>query len=85
MGSLSGPILAGTFMVELERTLIPTLNRHLNNWYSFVDDTFSFINCQSVYCILFVLNNFHPHIQFTYESEHLGKLNFLDVQLIRNG
>ena len=50
-------------MVELERTLIPTLNRHLNNWCRFVDDTFCFINCQSVDFLLSVLNNFHPHIQ----------------------
>ena len=78
-----GPILAVVFMVELERTLIPTLNCHLNNWYRLVDDTF--INRQSVDYVLFVLNNFHLHIPFPYELEHLGKLNFLDVQLIRNG
>ena len=38
------PFLAGIFMVELERILIPTLNSHLNNWYRFVDDTFCFIS-----------------------------------------
>ena len=31
MGSPLGPILAGIFMIELERILIPTLNCHLNN------------------------------------------------------
>ena len=30
MGSSLGPILADIFMVELERTLIPILNRHLH-------------------------------------------------------
>ena len=84
MGILLGPILAATFMVELERTLIPTLKCHLNNWYRFVDDTFCFINRQSVEYVLSILGNFHRHIQFRYELEHLGKLNFLDVQLIRN-
>ena len=63
-------------MVELERTLIPTLNRHLNNWYRFVDDAFCFINRQSVDYVFPVLNNFHPRIQFTYKLEHLEKLIF---------
>ena len=50
----------------------------------FVDYTFYFINRQSVDYALSLLTNFHPHIQFTYELKHLGKLNFLDVQLICN-
>ena len=44
MRSLLEPTLAVIFMVELEseRTSIPTVNRHLNNWYRFVEDTFLF-------------------------------------------
>ena len=64
-------------MAELERTLTPTLNCHLN--------TFCFINRQSVDYVLSALNDFYPFIQFSYELEHLGKLNLLDVQVIRHG
>ena len=41
MGSPLKPTLAVIFMVELqsERTSIPTVNRHLNNWYRFAENT----------------------------------------------
>ena len=32
MGSPLGPVLAGIFMVYLERTLIPKLTEHMNPW-----------------------------------------------------
>ena len=32
-----------------------------------------------------MLNNFHPNIQFTYETEYNFKLVFLDVMLHRHG
>ena len=64
-------------MVKLETTLIPTLNRHLNNWYRFVGDSFCFINCQSVDFVFSLLNNFYPHIQSTYELEHLGHIGHI--------
>ena len=51
-------------LIELERTLIPTLARHLNNWYRFIDN-FYFINYQSIDYVLLVLNNFHSRIQFS--------------------
>ena len=38
----------------------------------------------SVDYVLSVLNNFDPRIQLTYELEHSGILNFLNVLLIRN-
>ena len=44
MGSPLKPTLAVIFMVELEseRTSIPTVYRHFNNWYRFVENTFLF-------------------------------------------
>ena len=60
-------ILAEIFMVECERILIPTLKLYFLNWHRFVDNTFYFINCQSADYVLSVLNNFHRHIQFTFE------------------
>ena len=32
MGSPLGPVIAGTFMVELEKSLIPTLMEHMSPW-----------------------------------------------------
>ena len=43
-----------------------------------------FISCKSEDYVLSILNNFQQRIQFKYDLEHLGKINFLDVQLIRN-
>ena len=43
MGSPLGPVLAGIFMVELERTILPTLREHMSPWKRYVDDTISYI------------------------------------------
>ena len=39
MGSPLAPVLAGIFMVELERAVIPKLSQHLNFWKCYVDDS----------------------------------------------
>ena len=39
MGSPLGPILAISFLVELERSVIPGLANKLKNWRRYVDDT----------------------------------------------
>ena len=82
MGSPLAPILAGIFMVELERNLIPILKDHLSYWRRYVDDTICFIKNGSVEHVLSTLNNFHSSIDFTYETESGNKLSFLDVKLI---
>ena len=43
MGSPLSPVLAGIFMVELERTILPTLREHISPWKRYVDDTISYI------------------------------------------
>ena len=84
MGSPLELILAGIFMVELERNLIPILKNHLSCWRRCVDDTICFIKNGSVKHVLSTLNNFHSSIKFTYETEKGNKLSFLYV-LIRTG
>ena len=37
MGSPLGPVLAGIFMVESERTIFPTLREHIGPWKTYVD------------------------------------------------
>ena len=41
MDSPLGPAIAGIFMVELEKNLIPTLSQHMKSWKRYVDDTIS--------------------------------------------
>ena len=83
MGSPLCPVLAGIFMVNLERSLVPKLNVYLNFWRRYVDDTITFIKIGSVEYLLSILNNFHPKIKFTYEMEVESKLTFLDILLHR--
>ena len=54
MGSPLGPVLAGIFMVHLERTLSPTLNKHMNPWKRYVDDTVSIIKETSIAYVVFL-------------------------------
>ena len=85
MGSPLGPVLAGMFMVNLERSLVPLLTAERSFWKRYLDDTITFVKTGTVDHILSVLNNFHPNIQFTYETEYNFKLGFLDVMLCRDG
>ena len=81
MGSSLAPVLADTFMVELERIVVPTLATHLRFWRRYVDDTICFVKIESIEYILSVINNFLEKIQFTYEIEKDSKLSFLDVEI----
>ena len=83
MGSSLGPILAGISMVELERTVLPTLREHMSPWKRYVDDTISYIKEESIEHVLSKLNGYHDIIEFTYEIETDSKLPFLDVLVIR--
>ena len=83
MGSPLGPVIAGIFMVELERSVVPTLSRYMSNWKRYVDDTICWINEDAIEIVLKKLNSFHKNISFTYEMESDGNIAFLDVQLIR--
>ena len=83
MGSPLGPVLAGIFVVELERTIWPALREHMSPWKRYVDDTISYIKEESIEHVLSKLNGYHDNIEFTYEIENDGKLPFLDVLVIR--
>ena len=85
IGSPLGPMLAGIFMVNLQRLLVPKFNVYINFWRCYVDDTITIVKIGSVEYLLSVLNNFHPKIKFTYEMEVESKLAFLDILLHRDG
>ena len=69
MGSQLGRVLGGIFMVQLKPHLIPTLKDHLLCRKRYVDDIICFLEIGSITHILNILNNFHPSIKVTYESE----------------
>ena len=83
MGLPLGPVLPGIFIVELERTILPTLKEHMSPWKVYVDDTISYIKEESIEHVLSKLNGYHENIEFTYEIETDGKRPFLDVLVIR--
>ena len=74
MGSPQGPVLSGIFMIELENSLVPTLNESMTLWRRFVDGTITFVKNDSIVYVLDQLNNFHERIQFTYTVEYDNKL-----------
>ena len=57
-----GPVIANTFMVELETTLVPKLEDHAQKRIPFVDDTFAFVKIGSNQYIFSVLNSFYKNI-----------------------
>ena len=79
MGWPLGPILGYIFLVELDRSVIPTLTDKMMCWTRYVDDTLCYIKTDSIDYVLKMLNGFHRNIQFTYEVETDSKILFLDV------
>ena len=84
MGWPLGPILGYIFLVELDRSVIPTLTDKMKCWTRYVDDTLCYIKTDSIDYVLKMLNGFHRNIQFTYEFETDSKISFLNVLLIRD-
>ena len=83
MGSPLGPVLANIFMVELESSLVPTMQEQVALWFRYVDDTFTFVKKGCIDQVLAKLNEFHEHIKFTFEKEAGGVIAFLDVKVAR--
>ena len=83
MGSPLSPVLTNIFMVHLEEFMIPRLKEKMSLWYRYVDDTFTFIKEDEIENIQKTLNDFHPAIKFTYETEVNNIISFLDVKVTR--
>ena len=79
MGSSLRPLLAGIFMVELERAKFPTLRKHMSPWKRYLDHTIYRIKEESIENVLSKLKG---NIKLTYEIENDGTLPFLDVLVI---
>ena len=70
---------------ELETTLVPELEDHIQKWRRFVDDTFVYLKNGSVEHVLWILNSFYKNINFSFEEERNNTLPFLDILLITDG
>ena len=81
MGSPLGPVLANVFMVYLEETIVPQLQTSMPTWRRYVDDTFTLVKKGKKDEVIATLNNFHPNMKFTHETEKDGHIAFLDVLL----
>ena len=84
LGSPLAPVLAGIFMVELERAVIPKLSQLLQFWKRYVYDNICFVRNGYQEFVLSCLNSFHNSIQFTYETEKENEISFLDILIIRS-
>ena len=67
MGFPLGPVLANIFMVELERTIIPSFSDKIKLWKRYVDDTSTFVKTDEIKDILSSLNSCYSNILFTME------------------
>ena len=56
MGSPLGSVIAGIFMVELERSLIPMLSFHTTGWKRYTDDTTACIETDTIEHVLSILS-----------------------------
>ena len=83
MESPLGPVLEGNFMIYLERTLMPELEKFIKTWKRYVHDTITYIKPDFITNVIYFLNKFPKNIKFTFEVENNDKISFLDVLLMR--
>lgn len=87
MGSPLSGILANIFMDNLENIFLEKHldSHHISVWERYVDDIFLMYDSNYVTAeeILERINNEHPNINFTMETEVCNKLNHLDLTVTR--
>ena len=82
MGSPLGPVFANIFMCKLENEFLRTCPQEFKPsiYRRYVDDTFvAFNNHEESLAFLNFINNKHPNIKFTMDTEQDDKLPFLDL------
>ena len=82
MGYPLGPVLAAIFMVHLEKTLMPELEKFMKPCKRYVDGSITYLKPDFISNVFDILNKFNQNIKFTYEVEHNGKMSFLGVLLM---
>ena len=67
MGFPLGPVLANIFIVELEKTIMPSFSDKIKLWKRYVDDTSTFVKTDEIKDVLSSLNSCYSNITFTME------------------
>ena len=63
MGSPFGPVLAATFMVHLEKTLMPELEKFMKPWKRYIDVIITYIKPFIIADVRDILNKFYENIK----------------------
>jgi len=83
MGSPLSPIIADLVMRDLEERALETLGFPLLFYIRYVDNIVMTVSSTSLKEVVNTFNSFHPRLQFALETRD-EKLNFLDVNIIKN-
>ena len=67
MGFPLAPVLANIFIVELEKTIMPSFSDKIKLWKRYVDDTSTFVKTDEIKDVLSSLNSCYSNIIFTME------------------
>ena len=67
MGFPLAPVLANIFIVELEKTIMPSFSDKIKLWKRYVDDTSTFVKTDEIKDVLSSLNRCYSNIIFTME------------------
>lgn len=84
MGSPISSTIAQLVMEHLEETVLRQLTTPRLFFKRYVDDCLTAIPENAIAEVLNKFNSFHQKLQFTSEAEQNGRINFLDLTLIRN-
>jgi len=85
MGSPISPVIANIFVEHFEKEALQKAPKKPEVWFRYVDDTFVIWRHgrAELRKFLIFLNNQHPNIRFTIDTEENKKLPFLDVFVIK--
>ncbi|XP_041461178.1 uncharacterized protein LOC121412434 [Lytechinus variegatus] len=85
MGSPLSPIIANIFMEHFEHQALKTADKPPSLWLRYVDDTFVIWphSTPDLHQFLNHLNNQHPSIKFTMETQRDNSIPFLDVLITK--
>jgi hypothetical protein len=85
MGAPSSGITSEIFLQHFEHSYVPILDlKHkIVNYFCYIDDVLLIYDNlhTDTHTILTDFNSFHPNLQFTKETEHNNKLNYLDLTI----
>ena len=82
MGSKLAPYTLAQYL-HLEENLKQNFKLFTRIWFRYVDDIFAIVKQPNLSAIFEYINTRHPPIKYTMETEENGKLNFLDIKIIR--